>query len=227
MKKLSLIFISSFFMITLTEGQDWANLKKYEEANRKIDLPKADEHRVVFMGNSITEGWLAIDPDFFKDKPYLNRGISGQTTPQMLVRFRQDVIGLKPEVVAILAGTNDIAGNTGPTTLEEIMGNIASMAELAKANTIKVILCSVMPVFDYPWRPGLKPATKIIELNKMIQNYCVQNNLIYVDFYSSMVNDQGGLKYELGEDGVHPNKKGYVVIEPLIEKAITEALSKN
>lgn len=214
------------FALTAATAQDWANLKKYEEANRKTGMPAAGEQRIVFMGNSITEGWFATDPDFFKGKPYINRGISGQTTPQMLVRFRQDVIDLQPAVVVILAGTNDIAGNTGPTTLENIMGNIASMAELAKANQIKVVLCSILPVFDYPWKPGLQPAEKIITLNKMIKDYCIKNNLVYADYHSAMMDSQKGLKREFGEDGVHPNLQGYKIMEPIIEKAIREALPK-
>src|SRR5262249_2058195 len=162
----------------------------------------------VFMGNSITEGWFKADPEFFKGKSYVGRGISGQTTPQMLVRFRQDVINLKPFAVVILAGTNDIAGNTGPATLEEIFGNIASMAELASSNKIKVILSSILPVFDYPWKPGLQPAEKIVSLNQMIKNYATKNGHIYLDYFSAMADERHGLKKELGDDGVHPNMAG-------------------
>jgi lysophospholipase L1-like esterase len=201
-------------------------MKRYEEANKAIGVPKPDEKRVVFMGNSITEGWPKADPDFFKGKPYIGRGISGQTTPQMLVRFRQDVIQLKPAAVVILAGTNDIAGNTGPTSLENIFGNIASMAELAKANNIKVILSSVLPVYDYPWKPGLAPAEKIFELNQMIRQYADANGFIYLDYFSSMADERKGLKATLGDDGVHPNLAGYKIMEPLAEKAIAEALKE-
>lgn len=176
------------------------------------------------MGNSITEGWFKADPDFFKGKPYVGRGISGQTTPQMLVRFRQDVIDLKPFAVVILAGTNDIAGNTGPATLEEIFGNIVSMAELASANKIKVILSSILPVFDYPWKPGLQPAEKIVALNKMLKDYAAKTGHIYLDYFSAMADERNGLKKELGYDGVHPNLAGYKVMEPLVEKAINEAM---
>lgn len=153
-------------------------------------------------------------------KPYVNRGISGQTTPQMLIRFRADVIDLKPAVVVLLAGINDIAGNTGLSTEEMIMNNIASMAELAKANHIKVILCSVLPAFDFPWRKGLEPAEKVVSLNKMIQQYADANKILYLDYYSAMVNNQKGLNSAYSDDGVHPNKTGYEVINPLVEKAI-------
>lgn len=178
------------------------------------------------MGNSITEGWIKTHPDFFSKNSYINRGISGQTTPQMLVRFRPDVINLKPEIVVILAGTNDIAGNTDPLTLEMIMDNLVSMAELAKANNIKVVLSSVLPVFDYPWKPGLEPAMKIVRLNEMIKKYANDNGLVYLDYFNSMADDRNGLKKELGDDGVHPNDAGYKIMEPLVETAIKKALSK-
>ena len=158
----------SFLGLTTINAQDWADLKRFEEANAEVQAVSNNEDRVVFMGNSITIGWLNKRPEFFEGKPYINRGISGQTTPQMLIRFRQDVINLNPKVVTILAGTNDIAGNTGPSTLEMIMDNIKGMAELAQANGIKVILSSTLPAYDYPWKPGLEPSGKIIELNKMI-----------------------------------------------------------
>ena len=205
---------------TLSYGQDWANLKRFQQENSELLLPKANEHRVVFMGNSITEGWLSIRPEFFKNKPYVNRGISGQTTPQMLIRFRQDVIHLKPSTVVLLAGINDIAENTGPSTIEMIANNIISMAELAKANQIKVIICSVLPANNFPWRKGIKPAEKVRKLNVILQLYSYKNKLAYVDYYSAMVNDSHGLKKELGEDGIHPNKKGYLIMEPILEKAI-------
>ena len=205
---------------------DWANLGYYMEENKELKPPATGEHRVVFMGNSITIGWILENPGFFEGKPYVNRGISGQTTPQMLVRFRQDVIDLNPEVAVLLCGVNDIAGNTGPSTLEMIEGNIASMAELAKTNGIKVILCSVLPALDFPWRPGLEPAEKIIALNDWIKTYALRNDFIYLDYYSSMVNEKNGLKAEYSEDGVHPNKTGYLVMEELVEKAIGEAIGK-
>ena len=174
MKKLKFIVALLLLSVLSTQfsfAQDWANLQRFRAENANQVLPTPNEKRVVFMGNSITEGWVNIHPQFFAGKFYLNRGISGQTTPQMLLRFRADVIKLKPKVVVILAGTNDIAGNTGPSTLEMIEDNIISMAQLAKANDIKVILCSVLPVYDYPWKPGLEPAGKIIALNKLIKSY--------------------------------------------------------
>lgn len=220
---LSLVFMEQSL---LAQNNDWANFAKYKEDNAKIGLPALDENRIVFMGNSITEGWGTVYPDFFKDKPYINRGISGQTTPQMLVRFRPDVVNLKPKVVVILAGTNDIAGNTGTSTLEMIEDNIASMVEIAKANNIKAALCSVLPAFDYPWKPGLKPAEKIVHLNKWIKQYADKNNIIYVDYFAPMADEQNGLKKEYSEDGVHPNEAGYKVMAPIVEKAIAEALSQ-
>ena len=210
--------------ISFTQNDDWANLNRYKEENLKLGLPSENENRIVFMGNSITEGWPQLDPDFIKDKPYINRGISGQTTPQMLVRFRQDVVGLDPKVVVILAGTNDIAGNTGPSTLEMIEDNIASMVEIARANNIKVILCSVLPVFDYPWKPGLNPSKKIIELNKWIEEYSKKNEIVYVDCFSAMVDEKNGLKKEYSEDGVHPNLSGYKIMAPIVENAIQKAI---
>ena len=210
---------------TLSYGQDWANLKRFQQENSELMLAKAHEHRVVFMGNSIIEGWLSIRPEFFKNKPYVNRGISGQTTPQMLIRFRQDVIHLKPSTVVLLAGINDIAENTGPSTIEMIANNIISMAELAKANHINVIICSVLPANNFPWREGLKPAEKVRKLNAILQSYSYENKLAYVDYYSAMVNDSNGLKKELGEDGIHPNKNGYLIMEPILEKAIKEYIN--
>lgn len=206
---------------------DWAWLKRFQMENKEIGLPKSGEKRVVFMGNSITEGWAQADPGFFANKPYINRGIGGQTTPQMLVRFRQDVIQLKPAVVVILAGTNDIAGNTGPSTLEQIMDNIASMAELAKAHNIAVVLSSVLPVFDYPWKPGLEPAEKIVRLNAMIKEYSEKQGCIYLDYFSAMADERNGLRTGLGDDGVHPNLVGYKIMAPLAEKAIEKALRKS
>ncbi len=186
-----------------------------------------EEDRVVFFGNSITIGWLHTMPSFFEGKPYINRGIGGQTTPQMLVRFRQDVIDLKPRVVVILAGTNDIAGNTGPMTLEETLGNLISMTELAKANGIAVVLCSVLPASDYPWRPGLNPDVKIPKLNAMIQKYTAEAGVIYLDYFSAMANEEKGLDPDLAHDGVHPSRKGYELMAPLAESAIQQALKQS
>ena len=214
----------SLFVTGFTFAQDWANTARFKDENAKLGLPSSGESRIVFMGNSITEGWINTCPGFFVGKSYVNRGISGQTTPQMLVRFRPDVINLKPAVVVILAGTNDIAGNTGPSTLEMILDNLISMVELAKANQIKVVLSSVLPVFDYPWKPGLQPAEKIIALNEMIKNYADQNGLVYLNYFSAMVDERKGLKTELSGDGVHPNEAGYKIMEPLTEEAIKRAL---
>ena len=208
----------------LNQTNDWPNLRRYRSDNAKQTAPSANENRVVFMGNSITDGWINVSPDFFKDKPYLDRGISGQTTPQMLVRFRQDVIDLNPKVVVILAGINDIAGNTGPSSLKMIEDNLASMAQLAKANGIKVIMCSVLPAFSFPWRPGIDPVQKIIELNKWIKNFADKNNYVYVDYYNAMVDERKGLPENLSKDGVHPNEAGYKIMEPLAEKGISKAL---
>lgn len=212
---------------------DWAFLAKYGDADAALGAPAPGQARVVFMGDSITEGWgmkaTATSPDrgeFFPGKPYVNRGISGQTTPQMLVRFRQDVIDLKPKAVVLLAGTNDIAENTGKTTLKEIGGNIASMSQLARANGVAVVLCSVLPASDFHWHPGLEPAPKIKALNAWIKEYAAQNHFAYVDYYSSMVNGEGGMKAELSPDGVHPNKAGYEIMAPLAEAGIAEALKK-
>ena len=228
MKKLKLVlaFLLCTFIGELSQAQDWANLGRYRDDNVKIGLPKPGENRVVFMGNSITDFWIKNFPNYFSDNGYIDRGISGQTTPQMLVRFRADVIHLKPAVVTILAGTNDIAGNTGPSTLEMIADNIFSMAELAKSNGIKVILSSVLPVYDYPWKRGLNPAEKIIKLNEMIKEYADSHDMLYLDYFSSMVDSRKGMKTEYSEDGVHPNKAGYEVMMDLCSKAIEKALKK-
>ena len=207
-------------------SQDWANLKEYQMANAALADPGPGEDRVVFMGNSITIGWLHTSPEFFEGKPYVNRGIGGQTTPQMLLRFRQDVIDLKPKVVLILAGTNDIAGNTGPMTLEQTLDNLKSMAELALAHGIEPVLCSVLPARDFPWLPGLKPNEKIPRLNTMIRAYATKKDLVYLDYFSTMANSQNGLDKALAEDGVHPTRKGYELMGPLAEEAIRRALEK-
>jgi len=227
MKTVKCLSLMLFVMLfnSLSYAQDWANLKRFQQENSELMLLRANEHRVVFMGNSITEGWLSIRPEFFVNKPYVNRGISGQTTPQMLLRFRQDVIHLKPSTVVLLAGINDIAQNTGPSTIEMIANNIISMAELAKANQINVIICSVLPANHFPWRQGIKPAEKVRKLNAILQSYSYENKLEYVDYYSAMVNDSHGLIKELGEDGVHPNKNGYLIMEPILENAINKYMN--
>ncbi|MGB8319944.1 MAG: SGNH/GDSL hydrolase family protein [Ignavibacteriaceae bacterium] len=201
--------------------EDWANLKRYTKANEKLGSQSAGENRVVFMGNSITESWAVIDSSFFADnKNFIDRGISGQTSSQMLLRFRQDVIDLNPDVVVILAGTNDIAENTGPISIKDIFGNIVSMVQLAEMNKIKVILSSVLPAYDFPWHHGLKPAEKIVKLNSMLKSYCEENNIKYVDYYSKMVDDRGGLDKRYTNDGVHPTIAGYKIMDSIIEQAI-------
>ena len=226
--KLSIaLFVLTIFTMNNSFSQDWPNLEHFSEDNKKVGLPNADENRVVFMGNSITIGWINTRPEFFKGKPYINRGISGQTTPQMLLRFRQDVIDLKPSVVVILAGTNDIAGNTGPSSLKMIVDNIKSMAELAKANGIKVIISSVLPAFDYPWKPGLKPNEKIPALNSLLKEYTDKNGHIYLDYFTAMVDDRNGLPKKYAADEVHPTAAGYAVMEPMVEAAINKALLQN
>ncbi|MGB2901256.1 MAG: SGNH/GDSL hydrolase family protein [Candidatus Acidiferrum sp.] len=212
---------------------DWPNLARYRDENKQVPSPAENEQRVVFMGDSITEMW--VQPRFgafFPGKPYIGRGISGQTTPQMLLRFRADVIALQPSVVVVLAGTNDIAGNTGPITLRETEGNLASMAELARANGIRVVLSSVMPVSNYgrdregnPLDMRIKrPPDKILELNAWIKKYAAVNDHLYLDYFSAMVDEHGLLKKDLSEDGLHPNAAGYAVMAPLAEKAIHSAL---
>ena len=201
---------------------DWAHLKKFDEENKK--LKKTNElKRVVFMGNSITEGWSNFDKDFFINNHFVNRGISGQTTPQMLIRFRPDVVNLKPTSVVILAGINDIAGNTGPISLENTAENIMSMAEIAIANNIKVYICSTLPAIDFPWSPGLNPGPKVLKLNSLLKDYCDKNNITYVDYFSAMADEKGGLKvpeYTSADDLVHPNLAGYKLMEKIILDAL-------
>lgn len=179
---------------------------------------------VVFMGDSITEAWAPLFPVMFRGKAYVGRGISGQTTPQMLLRFHKDVVALRPAVVVILAGTNDIAGNSGPSTLEMIEENLAAMTEMAQGNGIHVVLSSVLPVYDYPWRPGLEPAPKIVALNAWIRRYAAERGAVYLDYHAAMSDARQGLRAEFSADGVHPNEAGYRVMAPLVEQAISEAL---
>jgi lysophospholipase L1-like esterase len=212
---------------------DWPNLARYREANHVLTAPAFAEARVVFMGDSITDSWPQprFGP-FFPGKPYVGRGISGQTTPQMLIRFRPDVIALKPKVVVILAGTNDIAGNTGPMTDEQIAGNLASMAELAKANGIHVIFSSILPVSEYHVRPGdtappqttRRPMARITAVNAWMKEYAAANGHTYLDYFSAMIDEKGLLRPELSEDDLHPNAAGYAIMAPLAEAAIQAAL---
>ena len=208
------------------QAADWANLRRYAQENAALPAPAATEDRVVFMGNSITEAWAKSFATQFPGKPYIGRGISGQTTPQMLIRFRQDVVALRPKVVVILGGTNDIAGNTGPSTLEMIEDNSASMTEIAKANGIRVVLASVLPVYDYPWKKGLEPAAKIVALNAWLNSYAARAGAVYVDFHGAMKDERDGMRADLANDGVHPTPAGYAIMGPLIEKAIAEALKR-
>ena len=205
---------------------DFANIGHFAADNAALGEAGRGEDRIVFMGDSITAGWSDASPDFFIGRPYIERGIGGQTTPQMLGRFRADVVALEPAAVVILAGTNDVAGNTGPATNAEIEGNLASMAEIASANGIRVVLSSILPVFDYPWRPGLQPAGRIAALNAWIRSYADENDHVYVDYYSAFVDDRGGMKAEYTTDGVHVNAAGYAVMEGLAEAAIAEALGR-
>lgn len=224
-KATKLLFMCAFLLTSFfTSAQDWPNLNRYRAENALVGLPAKGEKRVVFIGNSITQGWKETRPDFFTKNPYICRGISGQTTPQMLVRFRQDVISLQPKVVVILAGTNDIAGNTGASTLEMIEDNLASMAELANANGIRVVLSSVLPVLDYPWKPGLEPAEKIVTLNAWIKSYCTKKGFTYLDYFTPMADERHGMKADLTYDGVHCTAAGYMVMEPLAQEAIKLAL---
>jgi lysophospholipase L1-like esterase len=204
---------------------DFPWLAKFKEDDLKLGPPADGENRVVFMGDSITEGWHFDGPNGFAGKPYINRGISGQTTPQMVLRFRQDVIDLQPKVVVILAGTNDLAGNTGPMTLEQTEENLASMADLATANHIKVVLCSVTPAVDFPWKPGLTPAPKVVALNAWIKDYAADKGYVYVDYHSAMKDQRDGLPATLSHDGVHPLPAGYAIMQPLVEAGIARALA--
>jgi acyl-CoA thioesterase I len=206
---------------------NFGGLDRYKDADMRLGAQAIGEKRVVFMGDSITDAWKIEGADgSFPGKPYVNRGISGQTTSQMVVRFRQDVIDLKPAVVVILAGTNDIAGNTGPMTPEQTEENLASMADLATANGIRVVLCSVLPAFDYPWSPGLEPSPKIAMLNAWLKGYAAAKGYVYVDYYSAMKDDRGGLPPALSKDGVHPLPAGYAIMAPLAEAGIEQALKK-
>ncbi|MEN9883957.1 MAG: hypothetical protein RLZZ420_1174 [Bacteroidota bacterium] len=199
---------------------DWANFKKHAEQNKAVPARVKGEKRVVFLGNSIFEGWLRLRPEFFAGKPYYDRGISGQTTPQMLLRFYEDVLALDPEVIVLKAGINDIAQNSGPYNPLQTLNNIKAIAQLARANGIKVILCSVLPASDFRWRPGLEPGDKVIALNNAIRDFAKSDGFYYLDLYSSVVDDKKGMKAEYANDGVHPTVEGYKVLEPLVEDAI-------
>ena len=204
---------------------DWPNLSRYQDENRSVGLPEKGKQRVVFMGDSITEEWSNLYPGYFDTKGYINRGIGGQTTPQMLIRFKPDVIDLEPDIVVILAGTNDIAGNTGNSNVKMITDNIFSMAELARAHQIKVVLSSILPVFEYEWAKEIKdvPAT-IDSVNDELKKYVNDHGLVYLDYFSSMVDERKGLNKDYTYDGVHPNQDGYILMSSLAEKVLSRLL---
>ena len=216
-KIMKFLTITSILLSTMFYAQDFAGFTKYENQNQEIKAKKTTPNS-VFLGDSITEGWFSTDPEFFTKNNFVGRGISGQVTSQMLIRFREDVINLKPKRVIILAGTNDIAENQGKISLDKVFGNIVSMAELAKANNIKVILCSALPAFDFPWRKDIQPADKVIALNKMIKDYAIKNKITYIDYHSVLKDDKNGLPKEIAEDGIHPNKLGYEKMEAILMK---------
>ena len=228
MKNVFFIYILTSLVIlsNYVNAQMMINLNKYKEENSSLGLPKQGENRIVFMGNSITEDWKSLSPNFFLDNNYVNRGIGGETSSQMLLRFRSDVINLKPSAVVILAGINDIAENQGPISIPDIARNIFFMSQLASENNIKVILCSVLPAYDFPWRPGLNPKDKVISLNDLIQKHAQEKSFEYVDYFSSMVDERKGLIKEYGNDEVHPNLEGYRVMESIIQKSINKVLNK-
>jgi lysophospholipase L1-like esterase len=207
---------------------DFGELQRYRAADAQLKPPAAGENRVVFMGDSITDIWPLAE--YFPGKPFINRGIGGQTTPQMLVRFRQDVIDLQPKVVVILAGTNDIAGNTGPMRLEDIEADYASMADLARANGIRVVFSSVLPIHNYTPQSqnffAQRSPEKILELNRWLKNYCAAHGTLYLDYFSAMVDDKGLLRKDLADDGLHPNKAGFKIMAPMAEAAIEKALEE-
>ena len=223
-RKKVLLMAGCLFATTTMFGQaskgDWAGFNRFEKENATVKIPA----NVVFMGNSITEGWIGTHPEFFKDNNFTNRGISGQTTSEMLVRFRQDVINLKPKAVVIMAGINDLAYNNGFIKMENIFGNLVSMAELAKINNIKVIFCSIMPAYDFPWRRGLEPWVKVLKMNEWIKDYCEKNNLTYVDYHSAMKDERDGMPENLSKDGVHTNMDGYRIMEKLVLEGIEKTL---
>ena len=208
-------------------NEDWANLNYYKEENLKL-VREGTKKRIVFLGDSITEEWGRIMPEFFSNNQYVNRGIGGQTTPQILVRFRQDVIDLNPKAVVILAGTNDIAGNTGPSSVKMIVDNLMSMAEIAIKQNIQVFMSSILPVFRYPWNKSIiEPFKKIAEINNFMKDFSNREKLVYVDYHSHMVDSRPGLKLELTTDEVHLNQAGYIVMSEIVKKVIRDRLKRN
>ena len=219
MKKLILLFIITCITSSII-AQDWANLERFKEENTSIMQEEITGKRIVFMGNSITEGWSTFDSVFFSENQFINRGIGGQTTPQMLLRFKQDVIDIKANTVIVLAGINDIAENTGPISLKQILGNIISMCELANQNNIRVTLCSVLPANKFPWEPKINPTHNVIDLNEMLLDYANSKSITYVDYYSKMVDDKQGLISAYGYDPVHPNLEGYVIMKHILSEVL-------
>lgn len=223
-----LVILLHVFSVSTAQKQpnenwsDWVNFKKYAASNQQVMPRVKGEKRVVFLGNSIFEGWLRLRPEFFANKPYHARGISGQTTPQMLLRFYEDVVALDPEILVLKAGINDIAENNGRYEQQRTLNNIKAIAQLARVNKIKVILCSVLPASEFKWRPGLEPGDKVIALNAAIKQFADTHGYYYLDLYSAVVDDQKGMKKEYANDGVHPTVKGYKVLEPLVEAAINK-----
>ncbi|MBE9582994.1 acylhydrolase [Mucilaginibacter sp. JRF] len=232
--KNSLLFIFSFLCTTTLFAQDkpaedfrddWADLRHYAAENKTLPAPAANEKRVVFLGSSIFEFWKTRMPEYFENnKNYIDRGISGQISPQLLIRFQQDVIALKPKAVIILAGSNDISGSTGHVTNESIMNNVRSMVELAQSHNIKPILCAYLPIYEYPWRKGYPAAEKIIALNKTIAAYAKQKKLVLLDYFTPLVDEKNGQRADLTLDGVHPNKQGYEIMAKVTDEAIKRAL---
>jgi lysophospholipase L1-like esterase len=226
MKKILILF-AAIFAVSLAQAQqqrDWANYGRYAEANVAV---KAKDVRpdAVFMGNSITDGWASQHTAFFADNNYVGRGISGQVTAQMLARFRADVLDLNPRAVVILAGTNDIAGNDGFVSIENIAGNIISMAELAKANKIKVVICSILPAAEYPWKKEVTDVpTKVRAVNAILKEWAEANKCTYVDYFSAMADERGGLPTELAGDGIHPTSAGYDLMEGIVKPVLDKVL---
>ena len=218
----NLFYISTvLLLVSCAQKQNKSDLSTTQPKNSTIILDNDINEKVILMGNSIVEGWSGFRPEFFADKSYINKGIGGETTPQMLARFQQDVIDLKPKAVVILAGINDIAENTGPIPIPDVANNIFKMAKMATEHDIQVVLCSVLPAHDFPWRQGMSPDEKVPKLNALIKAYAVEKDIVYIDYFTAMVDDDNGLKKELGYDGVHPNADGYAIMEPLLEQAIS------
>ncbi|MDA0683582.1 MAG: GDSL-type esterase/lipase family protein [Bacteroidetes bacterium] len=221
MKQLLILFFIALLMIPEASAQEWANFGRFAEDNAALGAPADGERRVAFMGDSITEGWSELYPDFFEDQPFINRGIGGQVTAQMLLRFREDVLDLNPSIVFILAGTNDIALNQGPIPLETVAGHIESMAELAWANGVDPVICSVLPASHYPWREGVDPSTEIPKLNAMLQAYAQKMGFRYLDYFGAMTDGNNGLQADLTSDAVHLTEAGYARLSELATAMLT------